>query len=112
MLKTLTVKQAAVFEKVIETVYEKLYQPSRQDLADHFGVTVHAITSHFRALIKKGWFDYGKSSVRAAHVTDEALKVYKEGRINEFIEGYEPEESDAQSEQEKSIKKLEETENE
>jgi repressor LexA len=56
-MKELTKKQKDILIFVKKYVKENLYQPTRNEVGKHFGVSGVAITHHMKAMEKKGFIE-------------------------------------------------------
>lgn len=56
----LTDKQQEVYDFIVKCVEENGYQPSLQEIGDHFGVDKNAIFMRVKGLAEKGWVRQSK----------------------------------------------------
>jgi repressor LexA len=78
MMKPLTTKQKQVLEYLVQYTFEHLYQPTIREICDYFKVaSTNAMSTHLRALARKGYIEMGESSSRAIKFSDESLRLVK-----------------------------------
>lgn len=80
---TPTDRQKEVLRFVVEFIEQHGYQPSRREIAEHFGVAPNSIMGHLRGLEQRGFIDLSNGKDRAMRIPNvyfRAIKV-KEGEL-------------------------------
>jgi SOS-response transcriptional repressor LexA len=70
-------KQKEILEFIVLTVSQKGFQPSQQEMADHFGITKNAVAQRLDELAKRGLIEMvGKNRERAISLKGVKFKPY------------------------------------
>jgi SOS-response transcriptional repressor LexA len=64
----LTARQESLLKFLLEYIQVNGYQPSRQEFADHFGISKSAINQTLLSLEKKGWIKLDPHRERAIRI--------------------------------------------
>jgi repressor LexA len=70
-MKTLTARQQAVFDFIVEYLDEHAYPPTIREIADRFAISVKGAYDHVKALEKKGKLHLSENRSRALEVVRE-----------------------------------------
>lgn len=81
-MRTLTDKQFEVLTYLVTFTLDKRRQPSLQNMAEHFGMTVEGVRQHLLLIEKKNWIEYTGRGPRSIGISTVAVKTVKKGKQN------------------------------
>jgi len=73
-MNKLSDKQAETLRYIITFSRENDYQPSYREMADHFEVSLNAISDRIKTLIKKGYIERAKNTARRLKILKNTMQ--------------------------------------